>query len=148
MTSELPRGTLVITKTVDADEIKIGDNITFFKSQNQTCTHKVVSVIENYNGSGELGFQTKGTENPLPDSDIVLAKNVIGKVVFHAKGVGDTLSYIKAHWLVAVGMVAGVAVVIISLKIVITPQEGSAEQEKRVKIRRKFIPDSERRCRV
>ena len=59
MQSEIPEGSLVITKNVDPYNIKTGDDITFVRSDSAIVTHRVVDIVEDYSGSGGRGFQTK-----------------------------------------------------------------------------------------
>jgi len=103
MQSEIPQGSLVITKHVESNSIKIGDDITYFKSSESTVTHRVVDIYENYNQSGERGFQTKGIENSSPDQDIVASANVVGVVILTVPVLGFVFYYIASRiWLVFV----------------------------------------------
>ena len=95
MESVIPRGSLVLTQHVPAAEIRPGDIVTFINSSEESITHGVLRVIHNFDGNGTLGFQTKGTDNPMPDEDIVGAGNVVGVVKLHVKGLGFTLRYVK-----------------------------------------------------
>ena len=95
MESVIPRGSLVIAQHVPAAGIRPGDIVTFINSNEESITHGVLRVIPNFDGNGTLGFQTKGTDNPLPDEDIVGAGNVIGVVKLHVKGLGFPLRYVK-----------------------------------------------------
>jgi len=97
MQREIPEGSLVITKAVDPDTIKIGDDITFVRSDNAIVTHRVVNIIEDYSGNSDRGFQTQGLENPEPDSEIVFEGNIIGKVKFSAPELGYAIKYISEH---------------------------------------------------
>jgi len=91
MQSEIPQGSLVITKLVSQSELAVGDDITFWKTETKTVTHRIVDIIENYDGYGSLGYQTMGVDNSAPDVDIVDYSNVVGKVVFHVPVVGDII---------------------------------------------------------
>jgi len=103
MQREIPKGALVITKHIDPEEIRLGDDITFFKDETTTVTHRVIEIYEDYQETGQPGFRTKGIENPGPDNDIVSAPNVIGVVQFIMPGAGAALAYIKSNfWLVSI----------------------------------------------
>ena len=115
MQREIPEGSLVITKSVDASEIKVGDDITFIRDDNATVTHRVVSVIDDYRGSGSRGFRTQGIENPEPDSDVVLEGNVIGLVKLTAPELGYFLSYVSEHVGVVFAIFGGILVAMIAL---------------------------------
>ena len=104
MRSEMPPGTLVLTKFMkNPAEIRIGDDITFFMTEDKIVTHRVIAVHENYDDSGMYGFQTQGIDNPSPDKDIVFDGNVIGKVIWHVRYVGAILQTISDHWLYVAG---------------------------------------------
>jgi signal peptidase I len=118
MQREIPQGSLVIVREVkDMADIQVGDDITFMKDKDTTVTHRVERIFEDYEGSGERGFETKGLENPLPDKEIVYAANVLGRVVYHIAGVGDTLVWIRDRWILVAGLVAGLIVLYGTLKI-------------------------------
>lgn len=101
MQNEIPIGSFVLTKETDADELQVGDNITFMKDANTTVTHKIVGVYENYIGKGTRGFQTQGTNNAQPDRDLVDASNVVGKVIFTVPGIGAALSFLDENIVLA-----------------------------------------------
>ena len=104
MASEMPPGTLVLTKFMkNPAEIRIGDDITFFMTEDKIVTHRVIAVHENYDDSGMYGFQTQGIDNPSPDKDIVFDGNVVGKVVWHVRYLGAILQTISDHWLYVAG---------------------------------------------
>jgi len=115
MQREIPEGSLVITKNVDADTIEIGDDITFIRSDNATVTHRVVNIIEGYSENGNRGFQTKGVENPDPDREIVHAGNVIGIVKFSIPELGYMLSYVSEHIVIVFAILGGILVAAIAL---------------------------------
>ena len=100
MQSAIPKGSLVLTKQTDPNAIQIGDDITFMVSENISITHRVVGIIENHQNSGTRGFETKGVDNERSDSDIVLASNVAGRVIFHMPYVGTAMVAVSEHWLV------------------------------------------------
>lgn len=105
MESEIPKGSLVVTKKVDQKTIQVGDDITFLRKDETTVTHRVIAIYEDYQGSGMCGFQTKGVDNSMPDEEIVLATNVIGVVIGHVSLLGDWIAAITSHlWLVLIFM--------------------------------------------
>ena len=102
MQSEIPQDSLVITRRVPPGTIRIGDDITCLRKNSITVTHRVVGIYENYEGSGERAFETKGIENDNPDKDIVYAENVIGKVIFHSYIIGRAMVLIKENLVYAI----------------------------------------------
>lgn len=99
MQSEIPKGSLVVTRNMDKDSLQIGDDITFMAGPSTTITHRIVGIIEDYNNTGYRGFETKGLENLNKDKDIVEAPNIIGKVIFHNYTLGQIFEFVKAYWL-------------------------------------------------
>ena len=113
MQRAIPQGSLIIVKSVDAEEIKVGDDITFKRSDNETVTHRVVNILENYDESGR-GFQTKGVENAAPDDEITSAGNVIGVVKTSVPELGFTLSYLQDNTGTVLLILGGLAVATIA----------------------------------
>jgi len=127
MQREIPQGSLVLVHNLDTNEIQVGDDITFITSTNDIITHRVITIYENYLESGMRGFQTQGLENPSPDSEIVYADNVLGKVVWHASGLGSALNYLSNHWLWITVLGIGVLTFLFLLKYII---KGAANKPK------------------
>ena len=98
MQSEIPKGSLVITKTVDPQSLQIGDDITYMANQTTSVTHRIVGITENYENTGQRAFQTQGIMNREPDKQTVPAINVVGKVVFHSEVLGTVASFIGQYW--------------------------------------------------
>ena len=103
MQREIPKGSLIITKQVDPSNINIGDDITFMVDNHTSVTHRVIDIIEDYEGSGNPGFQTQGINNINPDDEIVYYENVVGKVIYHNAAVGMIVSFVK-HYPLYVGL--------------------------------------------
>lgn len=93
-----PRGSLIITKSVDAGELQVGDDITYMVSETSSITHRIIGITENYQGTGERAFETQGVMNPTPDRELIAAANVVGKVVFHSKFLGNMANFVKQNW--------------------------------------------------
>ncbi|MDR0570869.1 MAG: signal peptidase I [Clostridiales Family XIII bacterium] len=91
----LPQGTFLLVHHVDAEEINIGDDITFMLPSNSTATHRVVDVYEGYGVNGERGFRTQGVNNPHADPDAVFAGNVVGRVVFSSPAIGAFIGLVQ-----------------------------------------------------
>ena len=97
MQDEIPKGSFILVKKTDPKELKIGDNITFMKDANNSITHKITEIYENYENSGATAFQTKGVNNANPDKDIVYEANIVGKVVFVIPGAGAAISSLREN---------------------------------------------------
>lgn len=98
MQSEIPKGSLVITKQVEPQSLNIGDDITYMNGPDTTVTHRIVGIIEQYQDTGQRAFITKGIMNSDPDKNPVPAVNIVGKVVFHDYTLGQILGFIQQYW--------------------------------------------------
>jgi signal peptidase len=88
MQPDYPPGTLVVVKPIAADEISVGDVITYqLESGKPTVvTHRVVSVGTRLDG--EIVFITQGDANGAPDPEPVRAVQVQGKLWYSAPLLG------------------------------------------------------------
>lgn len=93
-----PKGSLIITRSVDAKDLKVGDDITYMVSETSSITHRIIGITENFQDTGERAFETKGVMNPNPDKDPVAASNVVGRVIFHSKALGSMAAFVKSNW--------------------------------------------------
>lgn len=96
MQDVIPQGSAMLVKYVDAGELKVGDDITYSPGKGRIITHRIIDIFENYDDTGMIGFQMKGTKNPAPDVNVVLETDVIGRVDFHIPKVGSFLSGVPA----------------------------------------------------
>ena len=88
----LKLGSVVVTRPVEAEEIKAGDIITFYSPLNERLMrHRVVAAEH---GSG-WHFQTKGDANEDADPFVVPAENVVGKVCLHLPYFGYVTQFVK-----------------------------------------------------
>lgn len=88
-------GSLVIVKTMNPSNLHKGDIITFtnINLHAETTTHRIVD-IKNEN---TLSFITKGDANNGNDDSLVLANNVVGKVVFSIPYIGKLFYFLKTR---------------------------------------------------
>lgn len=115
MQSEIPQGSLVIARQVDPETLEIGDDITFMANQTTTVTHRIIGIIEDYEGTGQRAFETQGVMNARPDAQPVPAVNVVGKVIWHSLVLGQIASFIGDYWM----FLLFVLVVVIGLAVVL-----------------------------
>jgi len=86
---------VVITRPVKANEILVGDIITFYSPQSKKLTsHRVIESED----SSAFYFRTKGDANEDADSAIVPFVNVVGKVCFHLPYLGYINKCVKSFW--------------------------------------------------
>lgn len=81
MSPDINSGDIVITNSINPEEIEMNDVITFVYPDNPDnyVTHRVVDITYE---QGVLGFLTKGDANEDPDTYIVSSSEVVGKVGF------------------------------------------------------------------
>lgn len=86
MRTALDVGDITIVSKIPAEQIQKGDIIQFrIQNESVPIIHR---VYEKYEEGGNTFFITKGDANDNPDSDLVLAQNVMGKVVFNIPKIG------------------------------------------------------------
>lgn len=79
MYPEIKSGDLIICKTVDAEDVEIGDVISFYDpagNGTSVVTHKVVDIIDE---DGKISFRTKGINNNTEDRLPVPADKLISE---------------------------------------------------------------------
>lgn len=111
-----PQGSLIITKSVDPQKLNIGDDITYMTGETTSITHRIIGITENYLDTNERGFETKGVMNENPDKEIVSAANVVGRVVFCSKTLGDIATFITNNWPLLLFLIFVIIVLLAFLK--------------------------------
>jgi signal peptidase len=93
MEPALKVGGLVVTHAIEPEAIVVGDILVFrpVAVEENMISHRVVGVVRN----SPLSFQTKGDANDTPDSFIVPAQNVVGKIAFHIPFLGYATQFLK-----------------------------------------------------
>lgn len=103
MTPVYPTGSLVIVRITDPEDIKVGDDITFYNpgSSQEIWTHRVTQIITDYGNNG-ICFKTQGVANPNEDPFVTLGGNVVGVVSFSIPYAGYVLNYIQNNILISI----------------------------------------------
>lgn len=92
MEPELKVGGVVITRPVEAEDIRIGDTITFYSPLSEKLTtHRVIAI----EAGSSSHFLTKGDANEDADPFVVAAQNVVGRVCFHIPYFGYVAQFVK-----------------------------------------------------
>jgi len=78
MQPHLQSGDLVFIKKAEFKDVEVNDVITFKESDTKFITHRVIDVKEQ---NGQAGFVTKGDNNNVEDSMIVMKDHLVGKQV-------------------------------------------------------------------
>ena len=97
MQHDIPQDSLILTRQTDPGRIRVGDDITFLGPDNMTITHRVVNIHPNYEDSGMRGFETAGTANAQRDEEVVLAEDIVGRVIFHSVILGRAALFIRTN---------------------------------------------------
>lgn len=91
MVPEIMPNDVVITKKKSAEELQVGDIITFVTSDprlsNIIVTHRIKNKYYD-STTGKYTYQTKGDANNTEDFTLAEDKNVIGKVIFKIPKIG------------------------------------------------------------
>jgi len=93
MEPQLKVGSLVVTRPVEPETIVVGDIITFRPTTvgESMISHRVIDVRR----ASALYFLTKGDANDNPDPFTVPARNLVGKICFHAPYWGYLTEFLK-----------------------------------------------------
>lgn len=83
-----PPGTLIVVKPIEAEDIRIGDPITYQieSGEEAVVTHRVVAIAQSTNG--EVSFTTKGDANGTADAVPVKPVQLKGKVWYSVPWIG------------------------------------------------------------
>ena len=127
MESEFPKGSLVISRYTDPNTLQIGDDITFMASETTTISHRIIGIVEDYADTGQRAFQTQGVMNAAPDSELVPAVNVVGKVIFHSYALGRAVDFVKSYWPLLLFFLVILAVLIRVLRYIYGKSDGSSD---------------------
>jgi signal peptidase len=80
MAPALPVGSVALVRPVQADQVRVGDILTFYHPESRSralITHRVIEVTA---VGGGREFRTQGDANDLPDDWVVSQSNVYGTV--------------------------------------------------------------------
>jgi signal peptidase len=127
MEPEIKVGSLVVTHSVDAEEIEVGDVITFYSntSGENMITHRVVGIGH----SSSLYFETKGDANDELDPFTTPAWNLLGKVTFHVPYWGYFTEFLKTPlgFLLAVVIPGSIIIVLYIITLLRTIAENKRQ---------------------
>lgn len=100
MLPEFASGDMVFVKLRNADNINVGDIITFNPSDDSDAylTHRVTEKLIDYQGTGVTCFKTKGDANDSDDSFLIDEGRVIGTVEFYVPKLGLIVRFIQLRW--------------------------------------------------
>lgn len=108
-----PTGSLLYVKSINADELKVGDAITFMLDEGTVATHRIIEIVPDEEDSSVLRFRTQGDANDTPDGTLVHYKNIIGKPVFAIPYLGYFAHFVQNP--PGLYLAIGIAVILIVL---------------------------------
>ncbi|MFC1920495.1 signal peptidase I [Chloroflexota bacterium] len=94
MEPALKVGSLVVNCPVEAEQVEVGDVITFrtVSAGETMITHRVISIGKN----SPLYFRTQGDASSTPDPFTVPASNLVGKICLHIPYGGYFTEFLKS----------------------------------------------------
>ena len=88
-------GDLIICRTAKAEDIEVGDVITFYDPMGNGTSVVTHRVMEIQNENGELSFITKGDNNNTEDQVPVSASDLIGVYQSRIPGAGNVAMFMQ-----------------------------------------------------
>lgn len=129
MEAEIPKDSLVITKSVDSQSLKIGDDITYLINPTTTITHRIIGITENYQESGMRAFETQGIMNEKPDEELVFPQNIVGKVIYHNYKMGRAINMLSEYWYFVVALLILLIGFYKSVRVIFEKSEETEEKK-------------------
>lgn len=124
-------GDMVFVKIEGADNINVGDVITFNPSSDGEAflTHRVTEKISDYEGTGVTCFRTKGDANDSGDSFLIDEDRVIGTVKLGIPKLGYIVRFVQLRWYFIVPLVILVFVFFKLIGMYLAPEEDAPSVE-------------------
>ncbi len=107
MIPEILINDVVVTKKEEAKSLETGDIITFISTDprftGMTITHRIINKYVD-NVTGEYSFQTRGDNNPSPDSVLTRENKILGKVILKIPKLGYIQQFLatKGGWIIVI----------------------------------------------
>ena len=95
---------ILVKKHIEQSDFKKGNIITYKRSDGEIITHRIEKIIQQ---DFSDAYVTKGDANDAVDKDIVIYKNIIGKVIYVVPGFGKVIKLFKNQlfFIAAVGII-------------------------------------------
>lgn len=96
MYPQIESGDLIFCRTVEAEQVQVGDVISFFDpagSGTSVVTHRVVEIVQEGQG---ISFRTKGDANNVEDRVLVPAENLVGIYRSRIPGAGNVALFMQS----------------------------------------------------
>lgn len=136
MEPEIPVGSLVIVVPAPAEDIHVGDNVTFVTQSSQVVTHRVLETDPE-----NQVYTTYGIANGADNRDApVKYENIIGVAKFHIPAIGSAVVYLDtlSGKIMAGTVILGLFILSLLLSVIASGKEQKEmSREKNRKRRRK-----------
>lgn len=130
MEPEIPTGSLVVIVPTQADDIKLGDDITFVTESNNVVTHRVIDIDRENNTFTTYGI-ANGSSNKDPANKY---ENIIGVVKLHIPNIGQAFMWLSTTTGKIITVTAIIAVFLLSF-IISTVTSGTKNKKKKEDIK-------------
>lgn len=146
MEPALPVNAVVVVKRTPAEELAVGDVISFYSQDPQldgmVNTHRITAIEQE---GGDLAFSTKGDANVIQDELQVFPAQIIGKVVYCSAFLGLIIRLLANPIVflplilvpLAIILIVNVVSAVKSVKAIMREEEEEAYREALEKARRK-----------
>ena len=88
---------VILVKKVDPSKLKKDDIITFYSTNpffgSTPITHRIVEIM---NENGTYSFIVKGDANKIPDEEVVISENILGRVYLIFPGLGKVQFFLAS----------------------------------------------------
>lgn len=121
-------GSLLYVKSVDVEDLEVGDPITFMLDEDTVATHRIIEIIPDETDDSVLRFRTQGDANESADATPVHCNNVIGKPIFSIPYLGYFAYAVQQP----PGMYVAIAAAAILVLLVFLPDLFQGEKKKKV----------------
>lgn len=112
MFPKIESGDLIICRTVEPEDVAVGDVIAFFDpagNGSSMVTHRVVEITQE---NGSLAWRTKGDANNVEDSALVPAENLAGVYRSRIAGAGNIAMFMQSTQGLILCVVCPIAVLV------------------------------------
>ena len=96
MYPDIESGDLIICHTAEAEDIKVGDVISFFDpagNGTSIVTHRVMEIVQE---DGQLKWRTRGDNNNTEDKELVPAEALVGVYRSRIPGAGNVAMFMQS----------------------------------------------------
>lgn len=120
MSPTMDKGSLLIVKEANAQDIEVNDVITFRNSSQTLTTHRVKQILK----GDKVSFVTQGDANNVVDAQPIDENLLVGKVIFNTPYLGATLEFIREN----IKFVLGALFLIIIITLLPSKSKNKKEQ--------------------